>query len=128
ALSRGIANDARREGGKVEKITTVDRQVLNGAFVYDGGDRGASCFHHLAFGGHVNHRHRRVTNCQLNVERCLTADSHDDVGESGGDKSLRAAGFNLVRAGWKKDDSIDAFVVCLRALLESGGEIRRSHG
>jgi len=58
----------------------------------------------------------------------LTTDGHDDVGESRRRKSLRAARLDFVSARCEKDDAIEAFIVCLRGLLQTGGEIRGGDG
>ena len=43
-------------------------------------------------------------------------------------KSLRAARLDFVRAGWEKDDAVNAFVVCLCILLQARGEVGGSDG
>ena len=52
------------------------------------------------------------------VERRLAANSHDHVRESRGHKSLRTARLDFVSAGREKDDSVNAFIVCLCILLQ----------
>ena len=108
SLPRWIADHARRERREVEKVSTIDRQVLNRAFVDDRRDRSARRFDHLTFGGHVDHRDGRIANRHLNIERRLPADGHNDVGESRRDKSLRAARFDFVSPRRQKDDAVDS--------------------